>query len=351
MSYLLYNIPFFLLLAALLGFVIGWLLRGNRFQSELQDLDSRWRSKLSEVESERDRFAADVTQANEARAKHEAKLEQLRREHQSKLEALGDAEKRVGGLESQLADAKASLTKRQGNGADAQRLGKDLAAATDRAESLERDLQQAKEANSACKREVERLQARIADLQHASASTGDSGGALGLVGSGVSTAESGSVPSPASGGGASGSSSRTTGASVTVGASGGATSPGSGTPLGLVGGRDIQGGTGGASDRGQPGDRQGPSGSSGGGQDDEGERPEALQEARGGVADDLKKISGVGPKLEKTLNGLGIFHFAQIAAFTPSNVAWVDRHLRFKGRIEREKWIEQARVLAAGGET
>ncbi len=73
--------------------------------------------------------------------------------------------------------------------------------------------------------------------------------------------------------------------------------------------------------------------------------------ARGGVPDDLKKISGVGPKLEKTLHGLGIFHFSQIAEFTPDNVAWVDRHLRFKGRIDRENWIEQARVLAAGGET
>ena len=49
-----------------------------------------------------------------------------------------------------------------------------------------------------------------------------------------------------------------------------------------------------------------------------------------------------------TLHGLGIFHFRQIAAFTPDNVAWINRHLRFKGRIEREHWIEQARALAAG---
>ncbi|MGI9499217.1 MAG: hypothetical protein ACR2P3_04210, partial [Geminicoccaceae bacterium] len=86
-------------------------------------------------------------------------------------------------------------------------------------------------------------------------------------------------------------------------------------------------------------------------QDSEGVRPEALPQARDGVADNLKKISGVGPKLEKTLNGLGIFHFTQIASFTPDNVTWVDRHLRFKGRIERENWIEQAKTLAAGGET
>jgi NADH-quinone oxidoreductase subunit E len=67
-----------------------------------------------------------------------------------------------------------------------------------------------------------------------------------------------------------------------------------------------------------------------------------------GEPDDLKKISGIGPGIEKTLNGLGIYHFRQIAAFTPDNVAWVNQHLRFKGRIEREDWIEQARKLAAG---
>jgi NADH-quinone oxidoreductase subunit E len=66
-----------------------------------------------------------------------------------------------------------------------------------------------------------------------------------------------------------------------------------------------------------------------------------------GEPDDLKRISGIGPGIEKTLHELGIFHFRQIAAFTPENVAWVNRHLRFKGRIEREDWIDQARRLAA----
>ena len=70
-----------------------------------------------------------------------------------------------------------------------------------------------------------------------------------------------------------------------------------------------------------------------------------------GEPDDLKRISGIGPGIEKTLHELGVFHFRQIAAFTPENVAWVNRRLRFKGRIEREDWIGQARALAAGGET
>ncbi len=67
-----------------------------------------------------------------------------------------------------------------------------------------------------------------------------------------------------------------------------------------------------------------------------------------GNPDDLKQISGIGPKLGRTLNELGVYHFHQIAQFTASNVAWVDEHLRFKGRIQREGWVEQAVELAAG---
>ncbi len=65
-----------------------------------------------------------------------------------------------------------------------------------------------------------------------------------------------------------------------------------------------------------------------------------------GKADDLKLISGVGPKLEKTLNGLGFWHFSQIAKWKKTDVAVVDNELTFKGRIERDDWIKQAKVLA-----
>lgn len=69
---------------------------------------------------------------------------------------------------------------------------------------------------------------------------------------------------------------------------------------------------------------------------------------RGGKADNLQIISGVGPKLEKTLNGLGFYHFDQIAGWNSDQVDWVDEHLRFKGRIARDEWIAQAKLLAAG---
>ncbi len=67
--------------------------------------------------------------------------------------------------------------------------------------------------------------------------------------------------------------------------------------------------------------------------------------------DDLKKISGVGPQLEKKLNALGVYTFKQISEWNEENVAWVDEYLSFKGRITREDWISQAKILADGGET
>lgn len=67
-----------------------------------------------------------------------------------------------------------------------------------------------------------------------------------------------------------------------------------------------------------------------------------------GAPDDLKKISGVGPVLEKKLNGLGITRFDQIANFSPEDIAKVDEVLDFKGRIERDDWVSQAKSHMAG---
>ncbi|MEX2518616.1 MAG: NADH-quinone oxidoreductase subunit E [Paracoccaceae bacterium] len=75
--------------------------------------------------------------------------------------------------------------------------------------------------------------------------------------------------------------------------------------------------------------------------------PDMLKAARKGGEDDLKLIGGVGPKLEDVLNKLGVFHFDQIAAWTSADIAWVDERLTFKGRIERDDWIGQAKALAA----
>jgi large subunit ribosomal protein L21 len=65
-------------------------------------------------------------------------------------------------------------------------------------------------------------------------------------------------------------------------------------------------------------------------------------------ADDLKQLSGVGPALEKKLLEAGVTSFAQIAAWGPEEIAEFDEKLSFKGRIEREGWVEQAKTLAQG---
>ena len=65
-----------------------------------------------------------------------------------------------------------------------------------------------------------------------------------------------------------------------------------------------------------------------------------------GAADDLKELSGVGPALEKKLHEAGITSFAQIAAWTEEDVEKFGEVLSFKGRIEREGWVEQAKALS-----
>ncbi|MEP3280142.1 MAG: 50S ribosomal protein L21 [Stappiaceae bacterium] len=77
------------------------------------------------------------------------------------------------------------------------------------------------------------------------------------------------------------------------------------------------------------------------------EETAALFTAPEGDKDDLKKISGVGPVLEKKLNALGITTFAQVAGFSAEDIARVDEALSFKGRIERDGWLDQAKALAA----
>lgn len=64
-------------------------------------------------------------------------------------------------------------------------------------------------------------------------------------------------------------------------------------------------------------------------------------------ADDLKLIKGIGPVLERRLHQLGVRTFADLAALTPDRVKQIDEAIEFPGRIERERWIEQAKELLA----
>ena len=71
----------------------------------------------------------------------------------------------------------------------------------------------------------------------------------------------------------------------------------------------------------------------------------AAAQAPAEKGDELTRIKGIGPVLQGKLNKLGIRDFAQIAAWSPADVARISEHLDFKGRIEREEWIQQARDI------
>jgi small subunit ribosomal protein S2 len=64
--------------------------------------------------------------------------------------------------------------------------------------------------------------------------------------------------------------------------------------------------------------------------------------------DDLKKITGVGPKLEEAMNKLGVYQFAQVASWTNDEIMWIDDSLSVKGRIERDDWVGQVSELIKG---
>jgi NADH-quinone oxidoreductase subunit E len=82
----------------------------------------------------------------------------------------------------------------------------------------------------------------------------------------------------------------------------------------------------------------------------EGTSPKLLSGPRNGEKDNLTRIKGIGVKIEETLNGIGIYHFDQIASWNKENVSWVDANVAFPGRVKREQWVEQAKALALGEE-
>ena len=83
-----------------------------------------------------------------------------------------------------------------------------------------------------------------------------------------------------------------------------------------------------------------------------GKKPRTMKAPRKSGADDLKLIKGIGPKLEKTVNSMGFFHFDQIAKWGQDELAWIDQNLEgFKGRASRDSWVDQAQKLARGEET
>jgi predicted flap endonuclease-1-like 5' DNA nuclease len=76
----------------------------------------------------------------------------------------------------------------------------------------------------------------------------------------------------------------------------------------------------------------------------------AAAKPAGGKPDNLRRLIGIGPVNEKLLKGQGVTTFAQIAAWTTADIERIEHALQFGGRVERERWVEQAKLLAAGNE-
>ena len=79
--------------------------------------------------------------------------------------------------------------------------------------------------------------------------------------------------------------------------------------------------------------------------------PDSMAGVPTATPDDLKRVRGIGLLIERKLNAMGVSTYEQIANWTADDVGTVNAKLEFKGRIERENWIEQARILASGGHT
>ncbi|SDY07550.1 hypothetical protein [Citreimonas salinaria] len=78
-------------------------------------------------------------------------------------------------------------------------------------------------------------------------------------------------------------------------------------------------------------------------------KPSGLKTPRAAGADDLRRITGLGPKLQESLNEIGIYHFDQIADWTPGEIAWIDENVGgVRGRASRDDWAKQAAALARG---
>lgn len=84
------------------------------------------------------------------------------------------------------------------------------------------------------------------------------------------------------------------------------------------------------------------------GEDASGKPAKVVKGRRGKSGDDLKRISGVGPKLEQVLLSMGVTRFKDVAAWTDEDILKFDAALGVSGRIVRDKWIEQAKTLAKG---
>jgi len=293
MGYLIGEISIWLLIAFVIGVIIGWLIWGRggaALQGKVTELERQLanaKAQCDACEAEKAELAA----AAEAATSAKADLEKQVADAKSAAEA---STSEVGRLSARLVELEKERDAAQASASSASEAAGETAKLEGRIRDLEAELAAAKAASSASSAAAAAESGYVAE--DGAASSSDVAAASGDDTVSLTDAE----------------------ADLTMG-----------------GGDDAAADTGGGDDEIAVTDA---------------DRPAAL-DAPQGTKDDLKLISGVGPKLEGVLNDLGVYHFWQIARWTQREVAWVDDYLSFKGRINRDKWIDQAKVLADGGET
>ncbi len=294
MVYLTFRILVFLLLAALLGILIGWWIARRGVEERLVKSDHAWRRRLRKLETEnldlRGQVALQTPASGDGAEATEgnADLRQENKRLQAQAEELASALAQARGLNKssrrRISELEARLVE----------VERHMVNATDSSDQIKRlvaEKQDLEQRNQHCIAELTAVKSKLAQCE----AQAEGLRSLPQLGEGVIGEPAAAGPEPGG-----------------LAASGGAVAP--------------------------EGSKPPPK--------EEGVRPPFLSEPEG-APDDLQKIKGIGPKLESILNELGIYHFHQIAAFTPENITWVDGFLAFKGRINREKWVEQARKFAA----
>lgn len=268
MGYLVVEIMVLLLIAAAIGFIIGWFLRRGGAASA--DVGSDQSAKLAAAEKRADDLNKEIPEYEAEIERLRAQLEATRGEVSDEREKYGVLEGEMGGIRDKEAALAAALSDVSNRESEIERLKGELETARsgssdDRSASLQSEidrlrseLETARAAHADCGTNIAALNARIAELE------------------GV---------------------------------------PAAPAPTAAPAAADLP-------------------------------RPTWLLDKPDGEVDDLKRIKGVGPVMEKTLNDLGIYHFRQVAKLDADGIEWVSANIEtFPGRITRDGWVEQASAL------
>ena len=289
MGYLVVEMIVLLLIAAAIGFIIGWFLRGGG--TAASDVEADYSKRLAAAEKKAADLNKELQEDQSEIEQLRGQLEATRREVDEERKRSGELEGEMGGIRDKEAALAAALSDVSNRENEIERLKAELEAARAQAGSEDRvaalqseadrlrsELETARAAHADSAENIAALNARIAELEAAGAGASDQAELASLDAAPQAAPEP--EPKPA--------------------ASSGGSKP----------------------------------------------RPSWLLDAPDGEIDDFKRIKGVGPVMERTLNKLGIYHFRQVAKLDAEGIDWVSTNIEtFPDRIVRDDWVGQARAL------